>query len=72
MIISKIVVFQDSSLEKKMFFFKMFIHWERYEFDLVKQMLLGGSLQTTWIMFDCVKHVRLIDPCLPCLRSSLL
>ncbi len=38
MITSKIVVFQDNNLEKKVFIFKMSMDGERSIFDLVKQM----------------------------------
>ncbi len=38
--------------------FKMSMDGNNSGCDLVKQMQLGGDLQTTWIMFDHVKYFK--------------
>jgi hypothetical protein len=41
--------------EEKFFIFKMSMDGNNNGCELVKQMQLGGDLQTTWIMFEHVK-----------------
>jgi hypothetical protein len=41
-----------------MFLFKMFVHGDGSQCDLMKRMQLKGNFQTAWIMFGHVKHVE--------------
>jgi hypothetical protein len=50
--------FPRQQLGDKLLMFKMSMHGNGSGYDLVKQMQPRGNLQTVWIMFDHVKHVK--------------
>ncbi len=52
------ICFPGQHFSQKIYLFKMLVEGDGYGVDLIKRMQLGGDLETSWMMFDHVKHVQ--------------